>query len=135
MYLGNHEYSIVSLAISFTSPFTAHLLHKVLPLLLCLAHLAYLNKAMASLNPAFSIRILLQLAREEQPYLYSTVITVDCESEGVAGPRTRSMNLAVAACSLHATIIVQLTRIQDGGYTSVDPTSPGLSTPCHSFTV
>ena len=34
-----------------------------------------------------------------------------------------------------ATLRTELTRIQDGGYTAVDPTSPGLSTPYKSFTV
>ena len=28
-----------------------------------------------------------------------------------------------------AALCTELTRIQDGGYTAVDPTSPGLSTP------
>ena len=34
-----------------------------------------------------------------------------------------------------ATLHTELTRIQDGGYTAVDPTSPGLSTPYRSSTV
>ena len=33
-----------------------------------------------------------------------------------------------------ATLCTELTRIQDGRYAAVDPTSPGLSMPYRSFT-
>ena len=44
-------------------------------------------------------------------------------------------NIDSSASSSNQHLRTELTRIQDGGYTAVDPTSPGLSTPYESFTV
>ena len=44
------------------------------------------------------------------------------------------ISLQVASLYCKVALRTELTRIQDGGYTAVDPTSPGLSTPYQSFT-